>query len=251
MGDDPDKPEYDASGPTVPLAARMEQAAEAGTVLISVATRTLAGELAKADEHAAVTAKGFSEPFATYVLRSMRSEGDVRHEANRPFVGRRAELAQFRGVLEACLESRHGQIVFVRGDPGIGKTRLLDQFMRLAKEVGFDCHKGLVLDFGVGKGQDPIRALVRSFLSIVSGGGKSERRDALAGAEEHNLVDVDHRVFFNDLLDLPQPPELRALYDAMENEVRNEGKHEAVTTLLKRLASQASDTDSSGGCPLG
>ena len=45
VGDDPSKPEYDASGPTVPLAARMEQSADAGRILITETTCALAGNL--------------------------------------------------------------------------------------------------------------------------------------------------------------------------------------------------------------
>ena len=65
-----------------------------------------------------------------------------------------------------------------------------------------------------------------------------ERRAALLHAEEQSLVDAEHRVFFNDLLDLPQPTELRALYDAMDNDARNEGQREAVRSLLARLSSR-------------
>src|SRR5262245_246679 len=238
VGDDPDHPEYDASGPTVPLAARMEQAAEPGTVLMTDATRTLAGNLVESEVHIPVTVKGFAEPVAVYVLRRIRSGGERGTETHRPFVGRRGELAQFRGVLEACLEARHGQSVCVRGDAGIGKTRLVGQFMRLAEALGFDCHKGLVIDFGVGKGQDPIRALVGSLLGIDAAGGEAECRAALFHAEEQNLVDVGQRVFFNDLLDLPQPTELRTLYDAMSNDVRKEGKLESIRNLLGQLSSR-------------
>jgi class 3 adenylate cyclase len=58
VGIDPDHPEYDASGPTVPLAARMEQAAEPGRVLMTKATRMLAGDLVESDAHVPVTVKG-------------------------------------------------------------------------------------------------------------------------------------------------------------------------------------------------
>ncbi|HEX6114074.1 MAG TPA: ATP-binding protein [Geminicoccaceae bacterium] len=80
--------------------------------------------------------------------------------ARPPFVGRRAELAQFRGALHACREIGTGQTVVVRGEAGIGKTRLVEEFQALAQAEGFACHSALVLDFGGGIGQDAIRTLV-------------------------------------------------------------------------------------------
>ena len=46
----------------------------------------------------------------------------------------------------------------------------------------------------------------------------------------------DDAVFLNDLLDLPQPIELRALYDAMDNAARNRGKQRAVARLVERAS---------------
>ena len=45
----------------------------------------------------------------------------------------------------------------VRGEAGIGKTRVVEEFQALAEGVGFACHVGLVLDFGAGHrpGRDP------------------------------------------------------------------------------------------------
>ncbi len=47
------------------------------------------------------------------------------------------------------------------------------------------------------------------------------------------LVAPDRHVFLNDLLDLPQPLELRVVYDAMDNAVRNRGKRETVAALVR------------------
>ena len=237
VGDDPDNPEYDASGPTVPLAARMEQSAEAGTILMTEDTCALAGDLIKTSEQPAVTVKGVSEPVTVHQLCKLLSATESStHAARRPIVGRKSELAQFRGLLEACLESGHGQTVFVRGEAGIGKTRLVEEMARLAQESGFKNHKALTLDFGAGKGQGPIPSLVRSLLGIKQSSDNSDMETALDRAENDGIVNHEDRVFLNDLLDLMQPLELRALYDAMDVQARKEGKRAALVELLTSFA---------------
>ena len=69
-------------------------------------------------------------------------------------------------MLEGCHAQGRGHGVLVRGEPGIGKTRLAEQFVAFAMAKELAVHKALVLDFGVGKGQDAIRDLTRSLLSI-------------------------------------------------------------------------------------
>ena len=65
-------------------------------------------------------------------------------------VGRRLELEQLRTVLSACKVDGRGRTAYVRGEAGIGKTRLLEALLAAAREQGFACHTGLVLDFGTG-----------------------------------------------------------------------------------------------------
>ena len=241
VGDDPDKPEYDASGPTVPLAARMEQSAEAGTILMTETTRALAGNLIETVVQPAVIVKGVSEPVTVHRLNNLRSDAEsLNITTRRPMVGRKSELAQFRGLLEACLESGHGQTVLVRGEAGIGKSRLVEEMTRLAQQSGFAGHKALVLGFGAGKGQKAVPALVRSLLGITPGGDKRERESALESAIRKGITSAEQRVFFYDLLDLTQPLEFRTLYDAMDADARKAGKRTAVVELLTRLAARQS-----------
>jgi len=86
-------------------------------------------------------------------------------------VGRRSELAQFRGLLQVCGESGHGQSLLIRGEAGIGKTRLVEELMEHARQSGYATYLALVLDFGTGKGQAAIPSLVRDFLNIVQATG--------------------------------------------------------------------------------
>ena len=93
----------------------------------------------------------------------------------------RARCGQFTAALAACRETGRGQAVYVRGEAGIGKTRLVEEFLREAAAAGFACHVGLVLDFGAGTGRDAVRALVRGLLGLRT---TSERRPVGAAAEQ-------------------------------------------------------------------
>jgi len=94
------------------------------------------------------------------------------------FVGRQPELRKFRGAVEDCLETGRGEIIYILGDVGIGKTTLLNQFDEIARDLGFSIHDVAVFDFGVGKGQDAIGALARRLLNIPAGTEKDVRRQA-------------------------------------------------------------------------
>jgi class 3 adenylate cyclase/tetratricopeptide (TPR) repeat protein len=237
VGDDPNKPEYDASGPTVPLAARMEQAAHAGCILITESTRALAGSWIETVGHGEINAKGLSQPISVFKLTKIRSSREpVLIAQSQSIVGRRAETVQFRGLLQVCRESGHGQSLLIRGEAGIGKTRLIEELMKLARQSAFASYLALVLDFGTGKGQAAIPSLVRDFLGIGHDSSKRKRMRALDDAQDAGLTDPQQRVFLNDLLDLKQPLELRTLYDAMEVRTRIEGKHRVVGDIIRKLA---------------
>jgi len=104
VGDDPERPEYDASGPTVPLAARMEQSATGGKILITEQTHALARNFIEVVELPPIRVKGFSKPMAAFELAGLRSFTDsFDADSERPIVGRRTELAQVRGLLESAV----------------------------------------------------------------------------------------------------------------------------------------------------
>ena len=180
-----------------------------------------------------VMLKGKAEQFTPYRLVAERA---MPVTTSQPFIGRRAELRQFTGIVEECLESGRGQAVYVRADVGVGKSRLVDEFHTIASEHGFVCHKGLVLDFGAAKGHDPVRSVVGSLLNLAADASEDVRREAVARALADGSVDEPQVLFLNDLLDLPQRPDLRPIYDAMDNETRNRGRRETVCQLLRRTS---------------
>jgi hypothetical protein len=230
---------YTVTGETVNLAARLTDMAEPGATLASQAVHRALADRLDAVPLGEVAVEGLDRSVRVWRVHRLLPHLPA---TSRPFVGRRTELGQFRGMVDACRKGGTGLAVHVRGEAGIGKTRLVEEFRRLAAERGFACHSGLVLDFGAGKGQDPVRAIVRGLLGVMDGNGEEQRRAAAERAVAEGLVVPDRRVFLNDLLDLldlPQPLELRALYDAMDNAVRNRGKRETVAALVRAASATA------------
>jgi class 3 adenylate cyclase/tetratricopeptide (TPR) repeat protein len=226
--------DYTVIGESVNLAARLQDKAEAGETLLSDAVyRTLPQRVA-CDSHGVVAVKGLSEPVRIWRLLGLAQTEEPASRA--PLIGRQAERMQFSGILQACLDSATGQTILLRGEAGIGKTRLLEEFTAVARAKGMVPHKGLVLDFGVGKGQGAVRALVRSLLAVPSRDSEQDRQDAVDRAVAGGLVGEDQRVFLNDLLNLPQPTLLRAIYDAMDNDARNQAKRRVIVTLVTALS---------------
>jgi tetratricopeptide (TPR) repeat protein len=175
--------------------------------------------------------KGIEQAVDVWRLCSVAS-GETQSPNRSAFVGRETELQQFNGILSTCLGQQRGQVVCVRGEAGIGKTRLVEQMRRAAEQRGFAVHRALILDFGVSKGQDTIATLVRGLLDLPNANGTA----AVEAAEhviENGVVGSERRLFFLDLLGLPLDPETRALYDAMDNSVRNSGKRALVADLAR------------------
>jgi len=145
---------------------------------------------------------------------------------------------EFKGILAATVARRSGQIVYVRGEAGIGKTRLVEEMRRIAEANGFTAHRGLVLDFGVGKGQDAVRALLLSLLGLSPASGSEARQQKVDDLVAANLVPAERLPFLYDLLDLPQTGECRTLYDAMDNAARNRGRRAVAAVVAARVCAE-------------
>lgn len=114
-----------ALGDTMNVAARLQSSAEPGSILIGGATaRKLRGRFLLAPlGHIAV--RGRETPVEAW--RLLHARPDRPRRESRPLVGRAAETARLTAST-AALRSGRGQIVLLEGEPGIGKTRLLEWF---------------------------------------------------------------------------------------------------------------------------
>jgi len=125
--------EYTAIGDTANVAARLQQAAEPATILLSEATYQLAQSYAQVEPVGPLILKGKADPISAYRLlevSQMRAALRPSTAARRTtFVDRQSDLAILNNFLRQ-VESGHRQAVGIVGEPGIGKSRLLSEFRR-------------------------------------------------------------------------------------------------------------------------
>lgn len=222
--------EYTVTGAAVNLAARLQDRAGAGETLISGAVQSAVSGVIRCASLGEINLKGIDAPTAVWSALELAS--GLVTEPDQPFVGRLRERRQLEAVLAECLQRNAGQTVLIRGEPGIGKTRLVDRFQAEAEAAGATCHTGLVLDFGAGKGRDAVPALVRSLLYIPQGSDKQTRRAAADRALADGRLSADAIAHINVLLDLPQPEALRVIHGAMDNRARIAGRARAIADLV-------------------
>ncbi len=80
------------------------------------------------------------------------------------FVGRSRETAILEAMLSACQASSLGQLIVVRGEAGIGKTRLMEHCAWLAERQGYRTYRAAALDFGPQSERDVVAQLTRAVL---------------------------------------------------------------------------------------
>ena len=228
--------EYTVTGDTVNLASRLTDLATSGETLIPDAVQAVLGARLDAESLGPRTLPGIPGPVGVWRVKGL---AEARSFVQGQFVGRKEEVNLFETALAATLRNGRGQSLLIRGEAGIGKTRLVQEFQRLAEARGFHSHGAQVLDFGVGEGQDAIRVLLRGLLGLAPDADHELRANAAEKIAGSGLMAPGAVLHLNDLLNLTQTEAQRAEYEAMGNQQRNRGRVETLVSLVAGLSAQA------------
>src|SRR6266403_1542868 len=160
---------YDAAGANVHLANRMEQLADAGTVLISKGTYNAAKQFVEVEPLGLQTIRGIAAPIEMFKLRGLQhapSSGVFRSGRRlSPLTGRSDQSSTLSAELENTMKG-DGRVVGVVGEAGIGKSRLCFEFAESCRQKDIRVYEARVLAHGKATPFQPVLELLRDYFGI-------------------------------------------------------------------------------------
>jgi class 3 adenylate cyclase len=199
----------DAFGDAPNIAARVQAAAEPGTVMISDATQRLVAGLFVVEDRGAQALKGIERPVCLYrVIRpsGMRGRFEVMAAAGglTPFVGREDELRSLVSRWERVRDGE-GQVALIIGEAGIGKSRLLQRFH---EEIADTPHTWVEAGAGAFFQNTPFYPIGEMLRQFVTDAPDQDQIPALASRlTAAGLAPAESIPLLAPLLNLPLPPE--------------------------------------------
>ncbi len=238
-----DRVEYSALGDAVNVAARLQSHARPGSVLVGEDTQHLVAPVFSWSPGVPYELKGKAEPVTAFQVTGVvgaSTRGQAGSAAH--MVGRERELAVLREAMDSVLAGRGG-IVFIGGDPGIGKTRLLQE-LRHVFESFTPPHgrtlwlEGRCVSYGESMPYAPFRDLLRSWLGVQTDEPELRVRVALRRQVDRLFGEQAPQIvpYLAALLGLRQDPEAAARLAELSPEALQYRTFEVARTLLDRLA---------------
>jgi len=170
-----------ATGDAVNVAARLEQAAEPGEILIGDETLRLTRDAVEVEAVAPLSLKGKSEPVAAYRLVAVHGEEGFARHADTPMVGRETELRRLGDAYDQALRDGSCQLFTILGPAGVGKSRLAAEFLGSLDALVV---RGRCLPYGEGITYWPVVEIVKQLPAVESDAAAAQAIRALLGDQE-------------------------------------------------------------------
>ena len=176
--------DYSAIGQTTHLAARMEQLATPGSILLTTETLRLAEEVVQVKPLGPTPVRGLRQPLEVFELvgagsSRTRLQAFAARMLTR-FVGRQAEFEAMRQA-HALADAGHGQLVAVIGEPGVGKTRLFYEFLCAPWTQGWLLLESQATSYGQATPYHPVRELLNAYFQLEGRDDEGQRREKVTG----------------------------------------------------------------------
>src|SRR5262245_55306376 len=176
--------DYTAVGQTTHLAARMEQMALPGSILLTQATLGLAEGYVQVTPLGPVPVKGIAAPIDVFELVGVsgirrRLQATAARGLTR-FVGRDTELEALVQAL-ARAGAGHGQVVVLVGEAGVGKSRLVFEFVHAHQLQGWRVLESASVSYGKATPYFPVIDLLKRYSHVDDGDGSHPIRAKMTG----------------------------------------------------------------------
>jgi class 3 adenylate cyclase/tetratricopeptide (TPR) repeat protein len=176
-----------ATGEAVNLAARLQQSAAPGEILIGPAARSLALGSLEVEEASPVDVKGRREPLPAWRVVCAADRAQViRSAVAAPLIGREAELELLANTFDRSARDRRAHLLTIYGEPGVGKSRLAREFV--ASLEGATILGGRCLPYGEGITYWPLAEMVKSAAGISDDDPVKEAMEKLRACCEDEAV---------------------------------------------------------------
>jgi class 3 adenylate cyclase/tetratricopeptide (TPR) repeat protein len=208
IGDDL-RMDYTAQGHTVGLAARMEQLAEPGKVLLTEHTAQLISGFFALRDLGPSAVKGVRAPLHLYELEGvgrLRTRFDVaRARGLSRFVGRADEMTTLEAALAQALQGQ-GRVVGVVAEAGTGKSRLCFEFVERCRARGLVVNEAHAVAHGKSIPFLPVLEMLRNIFDVSEQDADRTAREKIAGRLLLLARDFEDTLpFFFDFLGIPDP----------------------------------------------
>jgi class 3 adenylate cyclase len=227
--------DYTAVGQTTHLAARMEQLAAPGSILLAPAALELAEGYVQVKALGPMAVRGLAEPVEAYeLLGAGRARSRLQAAAARgltKFVGRDAELEALRRTLDLAVGG-HGQVVALVGEPGVGKSRLVWEFTHSHRAQDWLVLQGGSVSYGKATSYLPLIDLLKTYCGIEDRDDARRIREKTTG----KLLTLDPALqpTLSPLLALLDVPVDDGHWQALDPPQRRQQTLDAVKRLLLR-----------------
>jgi len=225
-------------GSTVNLAARMEQSAPAGGLRISHETWRLVRGLFAVQPQASLAVKGHDEPVRSYLVTEALAAPQPLHrrgvlEQRTPLQGRQTELALLHEALAQAAPGAGAVLVSLLADAGLGKSRLLDEFLGSLPPGAVQVLRATALERRRHRPYGLLRQLLMAHFGLADADGHPAREADWLAAAAPRLGDTPSAAVLGQLvgLDFTGVPEVAALA-ADGRRLRERARHHAAQLLL-------------------
>ena len=176
--------DYSAVGQTTHLAARMEQIATPGSIILTPSTLRLVEGLVKVHDLGPIPVKGMTEPVTVYELTGAstirrRLQTAIARGLTK-FVGRDTEIEALHQALEQA-EAGQGQIIAAVGEAGMGKSRLVYEFIHSHRTQGCLVLESASVSYGKATPYFPVVDLLKQYVHVEEGDDSRTIRAKVTG----------------------------------------------------------------------